>query len=129
LRIYRDFCDFQHGGCRHLEFLKIGNFNAFSGVGGQYATSRQISSKSVKRLRDMAIYRFSKWRPSAILDLLNTNFLMVGALKRPILHQRTKFRKDRSNRCGDIAFFVIFKMADAAILNFQKFKILTVDPL
>jgi len=53
----------------------------------------------------------------------------VGAVKRPILHQRTKFRKDRSNRCGDIAFFVIFKMAVAAILNFQKFKILTVDPL
>ena len=26
------------------------------------------------------------------------------------LHQRTKFRKDRSNRYGDIAIFVIFKM-------------------
>jgi len=26
-------------------------------------------------------------------------------------------------------FFVIFKMAAAAILNFQKFEILTVDPL
>jgi len=44
------------------------------------------------------------------------------------LHQRTKFRKDRSNRCGDIAIFVIFKMAAAAILDFQKFEILTVDP-
>ena len=53
----------------------------------------------------------------------------VGAVKRPILHQRTKFRKNRSNRYGDIAIFVIFKMAAAAILNFQKFKILTVDPL
>jgi len=49
--------------------------------------------------------------------------------KRPILHQRTKFSKDRSNRCGYIAIFVIFKMAAAAILDFQKFKILTVDPL
>ena len=54
---------------------------------------------------------------------------MVGAVKRPILHQRTKFRKDRSNRCGDIAIFVIFKMAAAAILDFQKFEILTVGPL
>ena len=35
-------------------------------------------------------------------------FLTVGAVKRPILHQRTKFRKDRPNRCGDIAIFVIF---------------------
>jgi len=50
-------------------------------------------------------------------------------VKNPILHQRTKFCKDRSNRCGDIAIFVIFKMAAAAILDFQKFKILTVDPL
>jgi len=51
------------------------------------------------------------------------------AVERPILHQRTKFRKGRLNRCGDIAIFVIFKMAAAAILNFQKFEILTVDPL
>ena len=54
---------------------------------------------------------------------------MVRAVKRPVLHQRNKFRKDRSNRYGDTAIFVIFKMAAAAILNFQKFEILTVDPL
>ena len=45
-------------------------------------------------------------------------FLTVAAVKRPILHQRTKFRKDQSNRCGYIAIIVIFKMAAAAILNF-----------
>ena len=50
-------------------------------------------------------------------------------VKRPILHQCTKFHKDRSTRCGDIEIFVIFKMAAAAILNFQKFEILMVDPL
>jgi len=55
-------------------------------------------------------------------------FLTVGAVKRPILHQRTKFRKDRSNRCGYIAIFVIFNMSAAAILNFQKLEILMVDP-
>ena len=52
-------------------------------------------------------------------------FLTVG----PILHQRTKFRKDRSNRCGDIAIFVIFQMAATAILNVQKFEILAAFPL
>jgi len=56
-------------------------------------------------------------------------FLTVGAVKRPILHQHTKFRKDWSNRCGYIAIFVIYQMAAAAILNFQKFEILTVFPL
>ena len=50
----------------------------------------------------------------------------VGAVKRPILNQRTKFRNDRSNRCGDIAIFVIFQLVAAAILNFQKFEILMV---
>ena len=33
------------------------------------------------------------------------------------MHHRTKFRKDRSNRCVDNAIFVIFKMAAAAILD------------
>jgi len=63
------------------------------------------------------------------LRFVKFELLTAGAVKRPILHQHTKFRKDRSNRCGDIAFFVIFKMAAAAMLNFQKFEILTVDPL
>ena len=38
------------------------------------------------------------------------------------MHQRTKFRKDRSNRCGDNAIFVIFQMAAAAMLNFQTIR-------
>jgi len=45
------------------------------------------------------------------------------------LHQRTKFRKDRSNCCGYIAIFVVFNTAAATILNFQKFEILTAFPL
>ena len=56
-------------------------------------------------------------------------FFNVREVKNPTLHQRTKFRKDRSDRCGYIAIFVIFKMAAAAILDFQKFKIFTVDAL
>ena len=57
------------------------------------------------------------------LGFVKFNFLTVGAVKRPILHQCTKFCKDRSNRCGDIAILVIFQMAAAAILNFQKFEV------
>ena len=56
-------------------------------------------------------------------------FLTVWAVKRGIFHQHTKFRKDRSHRCGDIAIFVIFKTVAAAILDFQKFNILTVNAL
>ena len=63
------------------------------------------------------------------LGFVKFDCLTVGAVKRPIFHQRTKFRKDRSNRCGYIAIFVIFIVSAAAILNFQKFKILTAFPL
>jgi len=63
------------------------------------------------------------------LGFLKLNFLTVSVVKKPILHQHTKFRKDRSNRCGDIAIFVIFKMAAAAMLDFQNLEILTVDSL
>jgi len=75
---------------------------------------------------DLTVFKMAAVRH---LGFVKFEFLTVGAVKRPILHKRTKFRKDRSNRYGDIAIFVIFKMAAAAILNFQKFKTLTVDPL
>jgi len=42
---------FPDGGCRHLEFSKIRNFNGLSAVWAQNASLRQISSKSVKRLQ------------------------------------------------------------------------------
>ena len=67
------------------------------------------------------IWRFN----GSHLAFVKFDVLPVGAVKRPILHQRIKFRKDRSNR-WEIAIFVIFQMAAAAILNFQKFEILMV---
>jgi len=59
--------------------------------------------------------------PSSIFKI---HFLTVGALVRRILLHRTKFRKARSNRCGDIAIFVIFKMAASAILDYKKIEFL-----
>jgi len=43
-----------------------------------------------------------------------------GEVKRPILHQRTKFRIDRTNRCGDISIFVIFQDGGRRHLGFSK---------
>ena len=45
------------------------------------------------------------------------------------MRHRAKFREDRSNRSGDIADFRFFKMAAAAILDFGKFKFLTIGTL
>jgi len=68
------FVIFQNGGRRHFGFSKIRNFNCRSAVKGQYASLYQILSKSVKRLQrysDLTV--FSKWEPSAILDLLGAD--------------------------------------------------------
>jgi len=65
LRRYCNFCDFQDGGCRHLEFSKIQNFNGLSAVGDQYASSSKISSKSVKRLHrygDLTVFKMAAVR-------------------------------------------------------------------
>ena len=59
----------------------------------------------------------------------NSNVLKIAAVERPILHHGTKFCNKRSNRRGDIATFVIFKMTAAAILDFRKFEILMVGLL
>jgi len=59
-------------------------------------------------------------------EFLKFKFLPVGAIKRSILHHRTNLCKDRSNRYGDT---VIIKMVAAAVLDFQKFEILTLYPL
>ena len=49
-------------------------------------------------------------------------FLTVGEVERPILHQQTKFRKDRPNRWGDIAIFVIFQDGGRRHLRFSKIR-------
>jgi len=51
------------------------------------------------------------------------------AVKRPILHHRTKFPKVRSNRSGDIAIFVIFRDGGRHHLGFSKIQNMTVDPV
>ena len=63
------------------------------------------------------------------LGLFEIHFLTARVVKRHILHHCNTFPKDRSNRSEDIAIFVIFKMAAAAIVDFQKFETLTVGPL
>jgi len=57
---------FQDGGRRHFGFLKIPNFNDRSAVRGQYASSYQILSKSVKQLqryRDLTVFFQNGGRP------------------------------------------------------------------
>ena len=56
--------------------------------------------KRLQRCGDLTVFKMAAARHVVFVKF---KFLMVEAVKRPILHQRTKFRKHRSNRCGDIA--------------------------
>jgi len=72
-----------------------------------------LKSKSVKRLQrygEFDGFQNGSSLPSWICEIQIQFFLTVGAVKELILHQHTKYRKDRSNRCGDIAIFVIFEI-------------------
>jgi len=106
---YRNFCDFQDGGRRHVGFSISRNFNAQSVVWGRCASPCQISSKTLKRLQRYGNLTVFKMAAVRHLVFVKFEFLTAGAVKRQILYQRTKFREDRSNRCEDIAIFVIFQ--------------------
>ena len=70
----------------------------------------------------MADFHFSKWRPSAILDFQKLEILTARTLLRAKVRHHAKFRKNRSNHSGDMAYFRFFKMAAAAMLDFRNFK-------
>jgi len=63
---------------------------------------------------------------AAILGIQICEMLLADGVWRTQTHNCTKFRQNRSFRCGDIAIFWIFKMAAAAILVFWNRKILLV---
>jgi len=69
----------------------------------------------------MVIKRLSKWRPSVILDFKNLQFLSRGLCRHAVLLPHTKFRWNRTISWRVIAQKVIFKIATAAILNFENF--------
>jgi len=69
-RRYRDFSIFNMAAVRHLEFLNFWIFGRPSDRKAWYASSYQISPKSVKQLLLYSNLSFiSRWRPSAILDM------------------------------------------------------------
>jgi len=56
------------------------------------------------------------------LGFVKFEFFNGRAVKGPILHQLSKFRIDRSNRCGDIAIFVISQDSGRCHLGFLKIR-------
>jgi len=54
----------------------------------------------------IALQQFSRWRPSAILNLKKHRILTADGSKRSTLQYSTKFGADLPRRCGDIVIFV-----------------------
>ena len=67
-------------------------------VGGE--SQCQILCSLVEPLGDMAVFDFSRWRPSAILDFQKLEILTAHTLRRAKVHQLAKFCAKRSRRCG-----------------------------
>ena len=120
--IFKQFFDSQDSGTppyKIVDSLKNANFT--SGAVDKYASLCQISSKSVKQWQSNGELTVFKITVVHHLGFLKFKFLTVDSYdthKRPIWHHCTKFRKDRSNHFEDVAIFVIFKIAAAAILDF-----------
>jgi len=61
------------------------------------------------------------------LGFWNREILLAIGMERIETHQRAKFRQNQSIGCEDIKIFRFFKMAAAAILDFQICEILLAD--
>ena len=80
----------------------------------------------MQRYNDLTVFKMAAVRH---LGLRNSNFSTVWVVKRHIFNNYAKLREDRSIHCCDIAIFVIFQVAAAAISVLEKLKILTISPL
>ena len=63
------------------------------------------------------------------MNFQKVEILTARTFLRAKVRHHAKFREDRSNNSGDMADFLFFKMAAAAILDFGKFEFLTVGTL
>ena len=62
---------FKTAAVRNLGLLQVGNFNYRSGSEAQYASPSQISWGTGQPIADICpIFDFSRWRPTAILDVV-----------------------------------------------------------
>ena len=71
----------------------------------------------LNRCGDMAVFNFSRWRPSAIVDFQKWEILTARTLRGAKMRHHAKFCADRSRRCGDMAVFDFSRWRPSAILD------------
>jgi len=77
----------------------------------------KFCAKRSRRCGDMAVFRFSRWRLSAIFDFYKLEILTAHTLRGPECVILPKSCADRSNRCGDMAVFNFSRWRPSAILD------------
>jgi len=109
--------DFPNGCCRHLLFLESTIFWQTVSRGSRLMGMSNFGKIGQSVAKILIFFNFSKWRasPSWIFKFVK---LLADSVWKAQTHHRAKCRQNWSSCFGDIAFFRIFKMADAAILDF-----------
>jgi len=72
---------------------------------------RKFCGNRSKHDPDIAIFRISRWQPSAVLLFLKFKILTVDRVMRMNIRHHAKICHNRLNRCRDMAIFQFFKMA------------------
>jgi len=107
---FKIFLFFKMAAVRHLRFLKVRNFNCWSGSEFQYACV--IMPNALPIVQTVAdtwqFLDFFKIVATTILEFPNFKFLTVGTVKRVELRHRAKFCRNCSNRGRDVAIFRFF---------------------
>ena len=113
LRIYRycsmaDFPFFKMAAVRHLGFLKVANFNFRSSSESQYASSCQISRKSVETFRRYGrffIFKMAAFRHLGFLNVGNFNFRFCSEAQHASSYQISRRSVELFPRYGQFSIF------------------------
>ena len=77
----------------------------------------KICANRSRHCGDMAVFNFSRWRPSAILDFQNLEILTAYTPRRANMCHLAKFCANRSRRRGDMAVLDFSRWQPSAILD------------
>jgi len=112
---------------RHLEFAKIAILVKRLISACDSSSHSETYINRPMWLRYIAKKRFSIWRPSAILNLQNFDFLLNGHHGNCNLHLPTKFDRNRIILGRDMEIMLFSKWRPSAILNLRKLQIWSRD--
>ena len=102
----------------HLGFYKS---NILTVDREEMVKCRQVTKfggDQLSRYRDIAVFRFSRWRPSAILDIKKSRNFIGGRGAEVELRHPSEFHRNRPIRCRVIAIFYFPKVAAVRHLGF-----------